>query len=148
MKQQPPPLPPATVPSELPPLAYATPVAGAGTLAFDWRTAWWSAGVLGAWVLLVMMIVPRVEAVFMDFMVRESFATRLMFQLGWLLSRGLWVFAIVIPVVLGFACGRLSPGGRWAVRMILTLAFAGLVVFALLALLVPLLDVIQGISGS
>lgn len=148
MKQEPPPLPTTTIPPELPPLAYATPVARAGMIAFDWRTAWWSAGVLGVWALLVMFVVPRVEEVFMDFKVRPSLVSRLMFQMGWLLSRGLWVLVIVIPLALGFTCGRLSPGGRRAVRTILTLAFAGLVVFALLALLVPLLDVIQGISGS
>ena len=152
MKYNPPPPPPPRPPTpgapDLPPLVYATPVARVGDLTFDLRTALWSAGVLGVWAVLVMMVVPRVEEVFTDFKVQASFAARLMFQIGGLLSRGLWVLALVIPVALGFACGRLSPGARWAVRMILTVIFAGLVVFALLALLVPLLDVIQGISGS
>lgn len=99
------------------------------------------------WSLLVLTLVPKVAEVFNDFKAKVPAATQLLCDCERVLRPGFWFIVIGIPVAIGFATGPLSPGGRRAVRTLLTLAFAGLVVFALLGLLVPLLDLFTGFAG-
>lgn len=142
----PPPLPPLH--PERPPLAYATPARTERRRLFDWGTCAWSAGVLFVWALLVIMLVPKVEQVFNDFKAKLPAPTQFMFEMERVLRAGFWVVVVLVPVGIGFATGPLGPGGRRLVRMLLTLAFAGLVVFALLSLLVPMINLMNGLSGA
>ena len=132
-----------------PPLAYATPPPARHVRwRFDWGTCLWSAGVIGAWSLLLLLLVPKVEAVFADFTAKLPATTVLLVDCERVIRSGFWFIVIGIPVAIGAATGPLSPGGRRAVRMLLTLAFAGLVVFALLGLLIPMLNLVNSMSGA
>ena len=149
--KQPPPLPsrlPSTTPAQPPSLAYATPVdPGRVPPVFDWRMFGWSAAFLGAWVVIMLFVVPKITEAFMDFKVRLTFGTRAMLNLASALRRGAWVIAVpVIPLALGFLAAHLRPVRRRVLRIVLTLAFAGLIVLCIVTLLLPLMTLMQGMA--
>ena len=153
MNQPPPPLPrpnSTTTPGQPPPLAYATPVPPLGARrVFDVGMFGWSAAFLGVWVLLVLVVVPNVYESFRDFKVRLPFAARLMLNIWSAIRTGMWVLVVPgVPVLLGFLAAPFGPRGRRVMRIVLTVAFAGLVVFSILSLLLPMMTLISGMSSK
>lgn len=145
-----PPLPTSGTPSSpSAALPYATPVRGAAApMRFHWGVFGWSAAVLGIWLAIMLVVVPRFTEVFADFKLELGAATRLLFGVQRVVAAGAWAVVPVVPVVLGFASARMSPGGRRAVRMLMTLLFAALVLLAVLGILMPLTSLIGGMTSG
>lgn len=148
----PPPLPPLPgvagppAPESIP---YATPaVAGGRPLAFHWGLFGWSAAVLGIWVGLTFVLVPKFEVIFDDFKLELPLASRIMFGLHRVLVSGGFLVVAAVPVVLGFYSARLSPGGRWALRAVLTILFAALLLLTMFGILVPMMNLVTGVTSA
>jgi hypothetical protein len=147
-RQIPPPdQPPQALGGPSDPIPYATPpVAGGRPTAFHWGLFLWSATVLGIWVALVLVLVPRFTRVFADFKLEVPLATRLLFGAHRVLVSGGLLVVAAVPVVLGFLSGRMSRGGRWGLRAVLTILFAALLLLTVFGLVVPMLDLYTGVT--
>ncbi len=107
--------------------------------------------------LILLLVVPRFEEVFMDFKLDLPSSTRLLLRMSRFLTHGgverlLLVFAVPIPFLhaaaAGFLYPRLGRGGRLAYRLLLTLALAVLVLVFVIALFMPQIALMEGISGG
>jgi type IV pilus assembly protein PilC len=125
------------------------------------------AGIIIAMVLLVdlVFVVPRFEAIFKDF------GTTLPVMTQWLLiasrwtTGGLWVLFLVLPVLFGFlvalvqpvgpepenpaelhAPRRRRPGSWWMFRFAMLVILA-IVIVTVFALFLPMITLIQAVSG-
>jgi hypothetical protein len=133
----------------LPPLPYASGRAGKLGLSFSWGIFAWSAAVILTWLAITVFVVPHFEEVFRDFKVDLPATTMTLFALKRIASGPIWLVLLMsIPIGLGFAAGPLSPGGRRAFRMIATLVMGALVVFTVLAVLQPLMALMEGLSKA
>ena len=148
--QLPPPLPPPSPPSGgAGPIPYATPSPpGATGPVFHVGVFAWSAAVLGVWLILMLVVVGKFREIFMDFKLQLNPAGRVLFGIERVLAAGGWVLVLAVPVGLGFAAARLTPGGRRVLRMLATIAFGALVLLAVLGLVTPLTQLIGGMGGG
>jgi hypothetical protein len=163
---KPPPLPPRVSPqmADEPPetLAYQPRVAvtrggiggnglalaGAAALSFQFGIFLWSLAVVVIWMLIVVLVLPRFELIFADFKMSLPVTTRMLFLSRKVVLYGGFVPLLLLPVILGFVSAPLSPGGRRALRMVITLLFGLLVGFTVFALAQPMMTMMDGMSSS
>jgi len=96
----------------------------------------------------MLIVVRKFHVISMDFGLELNVMTRLLFGLQKLLSAGGWVIVIGIPIGLGFASARMTPGRQRALRAWTSLLFAALVLLAVGGLAAPLTQLIGGMNGS
>lgn len=144
---------PPPLPQEQPtsgPIPYATPIPGRGfgRPKFHFGIFLWSLALVGGWMILLFFILPRFQQVFADFKVELPASTKILLQARTLVQYGGFVVLLAIPVILGFVSGPLSPGSRRALRMVVTLLFALVVVLSVLGIFQPLMSLIDAASSS
>ena len=147
---------PTDLPPDLPPgrLDYAT--ARPAAVDPDWYAlsrhllGW---GLLEALlVVMVARVIPKFEAIFVDFKLDLPAPTKLLLAL----SRGSGIMLLVVMTAIGilhaFAAAvwypRSSRPARFLYRTALFLLFAGVVAFVVLALFLPYLHLIDAVSGT
>jgi hypothetical protein len=144
LPKSPPPLPPA----EAGPLPYAIPNRQARQgVAFSWRLCLWTEAMLIAWMGIMVFVLPRLQDVFRDFKVQTPLVMSVLVDVAKIIYYGGFVVVLAVPVGIGFLGGVLEPAGRRALRMIITLVMAALIVVTVLAIFQPLLTLIDGMSS-
>jgi hypothetical protein len=132
-----------------PPLPYASGARRTARFSFSWGIFAWSGAVVFAWLAITLLVVPRFESAFRDFKMELPATTKALLTLMRIASGPVWlVLLLSIPFALGFAAGPLSPPGRRAFRIIATLVMGALVVFTVLAIVQPLMMLVEGISQA
>ena len=134
------------------PLPYAAPVTrgsfvGAARV-FHFGIFLWSLALVVAWMLILVFVLPRFEQVFMDFKTELPATTKVLFAARTGVVYGGFAVLLLLPFVLGFVSGPLGPGGRRALRMVVTLLFALVVVLTVLGIFQPLMALMSGASGG
>jgi type II secretory pathway component PulF len=149
----PPPLPaggPAPVP-------YARPGTVQSSRAFDLRPffthlATWAVLAV-AYLAVTVLAVPKFEAIFKDFKLDLPLLTKLLLTFSRWPNAILGVMLLVVlaagdSVCAGFLHRKLSPTARRFYRLAVYLLLAGAVLFLALALLLPLIALMDGIAGK
>jgi type II secretory pathway component PulF len=108
----------------------------------------WSLAVVVVWMLILVLVLPRFEEMFADFKMELPLATKLLFTLRTLVEYGGFVLLLLAPFVLGFVSAPMSPGGRRALRMVITLVFGIVVGLTVLGIFQPLMSLMGGMSGN
>jgi type II secretory pathway component PulF len=101
-----------------------------------------------AWMVILVFVLPRLQDVFRDFHVQTPLAMNVLVDVAKIIFYGGFVVVLGVPVGVGFLGGALEPAGRRALRMIITLVVAGLIVITVLAIFQPLLTLIDGMSST
>lgn len=103
-------------------------------------------------VVMVTRVIPRLEDILRDFKVDLPAPTKILLTL----SRGSGVFLFVVIAAIGiahaFAAAAWYPHSsrpaKFLYRLALLLLFAGAIAFVVLALFLPYLRLIEGVSGT
>jgi type II secretory pathway component PulF len=148
---------PPPLPAGPPPIAYARPVAVQSTRPFDLRPFFthlitWAV-VAVAYLVVTVLAVPKFETVFKDFKLDLPVATKLLLTFcRWPTAifgvMGLTALAAGDSVSAGFLHRRMSPTARKFYRLAVYLLLAGVVLLLALALLLPLVTLMDALGGA
>ena len=142
MSQPPPPF------SQPVPLSYAPGSAHRSRSRFSWSIFAWSGAVVGIWLLIVMIVLPRFQQTFKESGIELPLSTRALYAVQRIASSPIWLLlALSIPVAFGFATGPLGPGAKRAFRLGLTLALGGLIVLTVLGIFQPLAAMMENLTN-
>jgi type II secretory pathway component PulF len=141
MPQQPPPIPPA-------PLSYARPATSKPSPKFHWGIFAWSELLMIAVCGVMIFVVPHFEDVFRDFKIEVPTSTRILLSAAWVVTCGGFVVLLATPVALGFISANIGPGGRRALRLLITVMMAAFILFIVVGLIQPMLTLMEGMSSS
>jgi len=123
---------------------------------------------LVACVLMVdlLFVVPRFEAIFKDFAVKLPLATQWLLIASRWTTGGLWALFLVMPVLFGFLVARVQPvgpepedpeeahgprrrwPGSWWMFRLAMMAILAIVLVTVFALFLPMVTLIQAVSGK
>ena len=84
---------------------------------------------------------------FRDFKIQIPLVTSVLVDVAKIIYYGGFLVVLAVPVGVGFLGGALEPAGRRALRMIITLVVAALIVVTVIAIFQPLLTLIDGMSS-
>jgi type II secretory pathway component PulF len=115
---------------------------------FSWSLFAWTEAMLIAWVGILVVVLPRLQDVFRDFKIQTPLLMNALVGVAKVVYYGGFIVVLAVPVGIGFLGGVLKPAARRALRMIVTLAVAGLIVITVLAIFQPLLTLIEGMSPA
>jgi hypothetical protein len=131
-----------------PPILYADRSTHHSRARFSWSIFAWTGALVGVWLLIVLLVLPRFEESFKDYEIELPATTKAIYALKRIASDLVWLVLLAsLPVAMGFAAGPLSPGGKRMFRLIVTLLMGGLVVFTVLAIGQPLIMLMENLSG-
>lgn len=128
------------------PLEYAArPVPGR---VFSWSIFVATAAVCWALLAFFAMVVPRFKQMYVDMKVRLPAVSQVMLDLSDLVLTDFgWALLLLLPFVLAVLFRKRAIRGRWA-RLIFLVFYFGMAILAILALFMPMISLIEGISGS
>lgn len=107
-----------------------------------------AAAVCWGFLALFALVVPRFKQIYVDMHVRLAAPSQVMLDLSDLVLKGFgWAFLVVLPLVLAVLLRNFSIRGRWA-RLIFIVFYFTVVLLSILALFMPMISLIQGISAS
>ena len=151
----------ATSPPPLPPrqLDYGRPdPASPGPDRSDWAWAFLPpflsfGAAIGVITLAMVFVIPRFEQIFKDFKMDLPGPTKLLLAISrWFTNNYGWAVSAVactaLAVGLAFLDGRARRRGRWFYPLLAALVFVGVVVFVVIALFLPMITLVEGISGT
>ena len=152
MVTQPPPIPPRA-------LDYGGPdPQSPGRSADDWIWAFLPpflsfGAVIGVFTLAMVFVIPRFEQIFKDFRLDLPGPTKLLLAVSrWFTNDYGWAFSVAactaLAVGLAFLDERARRRRRWLYPLLALLLFIGAVVFVILALFLPMISLMDGISGT
>lgn len=101
-----------------------------------------------AWMAILVFVLPRFQVVFADFKIQPPVLLNALVDVATVIYYGGFVVVLAVPVGIGFLGGVLEPAGRRALRIIITLVMAALIVVTVLALFQPMITLIDGMSSS
>jgi len=103
---------------------------------------------VGVLCIILVLVIPRLENVFKDFGTQLPFATVAVLNLSrWFRSAYLlWPIVLSLPVLAGLFAPRSKSGQRW-IRLLMTVCFAGIVLLVALAVLMPMMSLVETISN-
>src|SRR5687768_4258232 len=97
---------------------------------------------------IFMLVVPRLESVYMDFGVKLPAVTMIVLDVSRFLRTPLgWFFATLIAAVVGVFFAVLPVGGRW-LRLLMVTMLALIVLGLALAVLLPFVNLMESLSGG
>ena len=130
------------------PVDYETPEGGSPHRAgvFDLNTFFRSAILVGAFIVIMLFVVPRFEDVFRDFKMELPETTKLLLATSRATAGGWWVALLTIPPGLGFLVAQFGPAGRRLARMGVMLLLGALVLFVALGIFMPMLAFFEAMS--
>jgi hypothetical protein len=123
-------------------------VALAGGLRFHFGIFLWSLMLVAAWMAMLIFVLPRFQEIFADYKMELPSSTQVLISLRKLVLYGGFVLLFLVPVVLGFVSGPLLPGGRRAMRMLVTLFFGLAVGFTILGIAQPLVMLMEHLGSG
>lgn len=132
------------------PIPYASPGrrGGAGARPFHFGIFLWSLLLIGTWTLMLVFVLPMFEVTLTDFKLELPLLTKLLLSARTFVLYGGFLILLAIPVALGFIAGSVGPGGRWMLSALITLIFGLVVALSILGIFLPMMTLIQGMSGS
>ena len=132
------------------PVDYETPPGGSPRRAgvFDLNTFFRSAILVGAFIVIMLFVVPRFEDVFRDYKMELPFVTKLLLATSRVAAGGWWAPLMLIPPGLAFVVAQFGPAGRRLARIVVMLLLGALVLFVALGIFMPMLTFIEGISSK
>ena len=126
------------------PLDYAV-AAPRGRL-FSWSVFVTSAALCWGLIAFCVLVVPRFKQIYQSFHLQLSAASQLLLSLSDLVAANFgWAFLLLLPFALAMILRRLTLNGRW-LRLVILLFFFALVIGSILALFMPMISLIEGIS--
>jgi type II secretory pathway component PulF len=126
------------------PLDYAV-AAPRGRL-FSWSV--FLTGAILCWGLIAfcVLVVPHYRQIYRDFHLQLPAASQILLSLSDLVNDKFgWAFLLLLPFALAVVMRRLTLRGRWA-RLVILLFFFTLIIGSILALFIPMISLIEGIS--
>jgi type IV pilus assembly protein PilC len=103
---------------------------------------------VGVLCIILLFVIPRLENVFKDFGTNLPLPT--MFVLGvsrWFRSAYMmWGLALCLPIAAGLFAPQSKSARRW-MRLLIMLCFAGVVILMALAVLMPMMTMVETISN-
>lgn len=141
------PPPPDQTPGEPP---HATPLeyAPRAPSTFDWNICLRALLLLGAFVGIMVVVLPRFEKTFRDFDMEMPLATRMLLATSHAMRGGWWIALLAIPPGLGFVVGQLARPGRVLARTLIVVLFGLLVIFVVFGLFSPMMALIEGMARA
>jgi hypothetical protein len=138
------------VPPEPPtPIDYRTPErSGPLAVTFDWSTFARATLLVCLTIVILLFVVPRFERTFEAAAVTLPATTKALFALHGSLLDGWWLALLTIPPGLAFLVGQFGPTGRRLARAAIVLAFSGLVLFVTIAVIQPMIALMERMSGA
>lgn len=115
---------------------------------FHWGIFVWGEHLMLAVCIIAIFVVPRFEDTLSDFKLELPPSTRILLAVARGVTMGGFVVLLAIPVGIGFLSAQLEPGGRRALRMLITVMMAGFVLFTVFALFEPMRLLIEGMSSG
>ena len=134
------------------PLDYRTPTPSerAGSrIGFSLGMALPVALFVGVLSIILIFVIPRFETIFKDFGTRLPLVTTVVlnFALWFRSAYYAWPIVICLPLLAGLFAPKSSGAQRW-LRLLLVLVFGGIVLLVAAALFLPLLSLIDNMSGG
>ena len=97
---------------------------------------------------IFLLIIPRIERVYADFGTKLPWVTQLVLDISRFLQAPLgWVTAAVVTCIVAVAMSALPIPRRW-LRLMVTLIMAIIVILLALAVLLPMIDLMDNIAGG
>ena len=105
-------------------------------------------GVVAILAIILLLVIPRFEVIYKDFGVKLPMVTVIILDTSRFLRTPIgWAFGILIAGVVGVVFAVLPIKGRW-LRLLVVTVLALLVIARALALFMPMISLIDSISGS
>ena len=105
-------------------------------------------GMMAILAAVLLLVIPRIETVYADFGVKLPMVTAIILDASRFLRTPIgWAFGILIAGVVGVVFAVLPIKGRWLRLLVMTI-LALLVIALALALFMPMISLIESISGS
>ena len=99
-------------------------------------------------VVIFVFVVPRLETVYQDFGTKLPWITMLVLDIGRFLHTPLgWVTALLVAGVISVVIAVLPIRGRW-LRLLILLVLAGVVIGLALAVMLPIMNLMESLSGG
>jgi type II secretory pathway component PulF len=148
--------------SPQPTLEYRSPHSAAARPVFSVPAFVASGAVVAVLLLDLLVVVPRFGAIFRDFAAPLPGITELLLSVSRFFAGGAWVVFLVLPVVIGFLAALLAPAqpavepseGRRRRRtislmyLLMTLAIAAILLVTIVALFMPMIALVNAVSGK
>ena len=118
---------------------------------FTHLTCW--AVALTIFLVMTVFVVPRIRAIFLDFRIDLPMPTKVLFTIGrWPVAVAPLVLLLLVgagdSVAAGFWHRRSTPGSRRGYRLAVAFIVGAITLFVALAIFVPYVVLIDGLSGS
>ena len=131
------------------PLEYEPPPgAGRRPGVFDMSTFARAGVLVGAFVAIMVLVVPRFEDTFRDFKIELPAATKMLLATSRATAGGWWVALLAIPPGLAFLVAQFGRAGRAYARIAIIVASGALVLFVVLGVFQPMLTLIEGMTSN
>ena len=135
------------------PVDYETPedeghAGGGRPRVLDGPTLWRSGLLVGIFVVIMVLVVPRLEDTFRDFRVDLPAVTKMLLATSRATSGGWWVALLAIPPGLAYLVAQFGRSGRAYARIAIVVATGALVLFVMLGIFMPMLTLVEGMTSK